>query len=76
MERKLLKVKGRFEGKNFKVTHVKITKEVAEHKENVKLKLAVGYLPVLDDCNPPCPADKKDGYYQCVSGNCVYVPYG
>jgi len=74
MEKKLLKVKGRFEGKKFKVTHVRISKEVAEHPLNKDFGLKVGYVPVAD-CIPECPDDTKSGYYQCVGGNCVYVPF-
>jgi len=78
MERKLLKVKGRFEGKNFKVTHVKITKEVADHKQNAKLGLKEGYMgvPDGDGCKGGCPADTTEGYYVCVSNNCIFVPFG
>lgn len=78
MERKLLKVKGRFEGKRFKVSHVKISKEVAEHALNAKLGLQEGYNPVPDGdgCKGGCPADTNEGYYVCVSNNCVFVPYG
>lgn len=79
---KLLKVKGYFEGENFKVTEVKLNEEICSHPKNKDLSLEIGYVSFSDDTeNLPgtgngCPADTTAGYYVKVSGNCVFVPFG
>ncbi len=27
------------------------------------------------DCTPPCPGPKSSGYYECIGGQCIYIPY-
>lgn len=74
--KKELQVKGCFENNVFKPTHLKITKAIAEHELNSHLKLSPGYVAFGDPgCPKGCPSDTSTGYYQCVGGNCVYVPF-
>lgn len=82
MKKTVLKTKGYFDGKDFKVTHIKLTKAICGHEKNKHLNLSPDYFSFSDDTETlpgtgnGCPADTTAGYYVKVSGNCVFVPYG
>jgi len=74
MKKAILETKGYFEGNEFKVTHIKITKKIACHPSNKALSLKTGYVAKEGDgCN--CPDDTPQGRYECVGKNCIFVPF-
>jgi len=76
MKKSLLETKGYYENGQFTVTHVKITKKIACHKENANLKLSTGWLAKTADCDPACPTGSLDGTWSCVGGHCIFIPFG
>lgn len=75
MKKKILETKGYFDGKNFIVTHIKITKEIACHENNKALKLSVGYVQRSQGCTEEQPSDTPTGYYICSGNQWVFVPF-
>lgn len=77
MKKSVLETKGCFENGVFNVTHIKITKRIAEHPNNAKLGLKAGYLERTNACSPSCDTlpTPAGGYYECAGGNCVFFPY-
>lgn len=53
-----------------------IDENVIEHKENEGKNLILGWATIGVDCNPKCPEPTPQGYYQCISGNCIFFPTG
>lgn len=52
------------------------TKKIANHPNNKKLNLSVGWNTVKEgDCSPACPPDDLHGIWRCQGGQCVYIPY-
>jgi len=75
MKKSLLETKGYFENGQYNITHVKITKKVACHADNTSFKLSTGFQERTFSCEEAC--EKKpsvDGFYMCVSGNCIFFP--
>ena len=52
------------------------TKKIANHTNNKKLNLSVGWNITKDGlCSPACPPPDAHGMWECIGGNCIYIPY-
>ena len=74
--KKDLRVKGTLGEDGFEPTHWYATKKVCNHKNNLGKSLSTGWNRFLTEvkCTPACPSPNADGYWDCISGVCIFFP--
>lgn len=62
----------------FEATHLVITEDIANHDLNKHLELNSNCFLSFNSvsCTEEQPSDTELGYYSCVGGRWIYIPFG